>query len=415
MDWTFLTQWFSAPNKGFIFAPVDPSHVAMTNGSPPTVPVQAVADLHYFRFRVAEMFLDQGVAWAKEWYPAVHSLVECNFAGKTVQIPDIADASSIAQQKSQGGEAIILDYPLTPTLPFKGGTVTWSAGLVGMQGQNYLQKLTQTLQQFGDLLKVPQVSAALSVAAPLAAGIQDLFSAGNGQMHMGIQKSFDASQLRDGYFVAICATEEDVDMNRLYVVDGRLRTGSGLAPGQHQPFLGFDFLLLRVELFDTRDDLPAFVALNAAFQDALNSLADPAKADAAMRLALRGVSLTPEFTLADQRRLVESLKKTYQQAKQDQNLTSLDPTPTSGAPGATAAFLPGNTATHMNMRVNPVKANAKGSARSKAKVKTADPLATGGGANNSHTLSTVLKSSSLTPRQALKKGPLTLDEVLSLP
>jgi hypothetical protein len=52
----------------------DPSHVDRKLN---TQPIQA--GKHYFRLRLAELFLTKQVQAGKNWYPAVHSLVQLNF------------------------------------------------------------------------------------------------------------------------------------------------------------------------------------------------------------------------------------------------------------------------------------------------------------------------------------------------
>src|SRR5438067_12505452 len=81
----------------------------------------AVAGRHYFRLRLAEMFLRHSRDWFKTQYPAVSSVVRCQF-GNTPQLelPNIVDSAKVFRP-SAGNAVIVRNLPLTPALPFRGG------------------------------------------------------------------------------------------------------------------------------------------------------------------------------------------------------------------------------------------------------------------------------------------------------
>lgn len=172
--------------------------------------------------------------------------------------------------------------------------------------------------QLAELLAVPQLSAVLKIAQPLALGIQSLFSAGNGSLHLGWKQVYDHSDLKAGYVVVIRATEQDVEPNKLWVVDKQLREGNTQAGSQ--PFDRFDFMLLRFDVFEERDDFDKLTYIEEPFQQALDALQSTdsdavKKADFFIQTALRRVFKSPDLTQADRTRIIFALKDRYKQAK----------------------------------------------------------------------------------------------------
>jgi hypothetical protein len=278
------------------------------------------AGRHYLRLWLEEMFLKKEVYLAQRWYPAVHSLVRAQFGSLQVEIPSVADASKVGLKPNQKGDAIARHFLMTPLIPFNGGVVELEAGLVGVEGENYLNNFIQVLGQFSDLLAVPQFSIALDIARPLASGMQSLF--GQGTLHLGLHDAF-SSESQGGYLAVIRATENEVDKDRLLVVDGQLRIGNNEA--NSRPFEGFDHMLLRVEVREERDDWQQLSTIDDAYrkvQDALLLLEED-RAKTLFRETLHRVLQTPELTKADRRRVTMALKDEFQKDQEELGISGL--------------------------------------------------------------------------------------------
>ncbi|HWA72258.1 MAG TPA: hypothetical protein VG937_07995 [Polyangiaceae bacterium] len=280
------------------------------------------AGLHYFRIWMPSMFLKKEVAWFSTLYPAVHSLVKLTFGDNQVELPNIADSTKLGIQPKGGqGDVISKNYLLLPTMPFNGGVVSLVTGLVAVTGENYLNNFIRTLGSFADLLAVPQLSAALKVAGPLTAGIQDLFGQGNGRLHLGYTRTFAAADLVAGYYAVLRAKQGELDPKYLSVKEERL-----LYKGE--PLTGFDHLLLRIEVFSERDDWDQLTSINAPFKAALRALQtqDELKANMEIVAAIRAAYEAPELSRAHQQVVIRELKSRYQQAKNDFLLSGLGET-----------------------------------------------------------------------------------------
>ncbi|HEY1295288.1 MAG TPA: hypothetical protein VGJ60_19590 [Chloroflexota bacterium] len=273
------------------------------------------AGRHYLRFRLVEMYLKKRVEWFQSWYPAVHSVVRFDFGARRIEVPFIADATRLAVSRTGAEDIVARNFLLTPAVPFNGGTVDLDAGLMAMHGANYLGDFVKILGNFAGVLAVPQLSAVLTVAEPLAAGIQDLLSSVGDHLHLGLHESYAAQELIPGYFAVVRATEHQVDPAQLWVRGDQLRYGR--SEGESEPLQSCDHMLFRLETFEQRDDWESLTDIYAPFQDARRALRDfdEQRASFFLRTALVRALEAPELTAADRRRVIATLKEQFELEK----------------------------------------------------------------------------------------------------
>lgn len=286
--------------------------------------VKLVAGQHYVRIWLAEMYLHDQVKIFQTWYPAVHSRVRLTFDGQPLEVCNIADSTKVGLQQDHGrGDVIARNFLLTPLLPLNAGVIEMDAGLIAIEGQNYLNAFIKVLGDFSSLLAVPQLSSALSVAKPLANGLQALFGAGS--LHLGLHNAF-APDSTGGYYAAVRATEQQIKKSELWVVDNQLRLGRGPGESDSEPFTGFDYMLFRVEVRDERDDYDMLATVQGPMrnaQDALVATGREAEAAAFYRAAIVAAHQAPEFTRADRARVKLKLAEDFRQIKQELGFSGL--------------------------------------------------------------------------------------------
>ena len=327
-----LFDWFKNkiqhPSHKFIYHQLGAAHLDVN-----AQPVTLEAGKHYFRLWLSEMYLKNDVEWFQKWHPAVQSLVVFQFGSQKVEIPHIAGSLSLPDFKENNLEKVLhLNYPMTTLMPFNGGVVELAAGLLAMKGQNYLSSFIKVMGDFSKLLIVPQLSAALAIAEPVANGIQTLLNgAEDGRLALGLHQSFTgaggggANDLKSGYVAVIAGDETKIKREKLWVAGDRLRYGDSKEGSQ--PLTGYTYMLFRIEGRAERDDWSALNSIAEPFNKAIEALgeAETEKADSLLRTAIVTALQSPDLTRADRTRVVKAMKDAYDQAKKEIGLGAAPP------------------------------------------------------------------------------------------
>jgi hypothetical protein len=315
--WETITGLVKKDAKKYLYVPIPASHVA---GAPQdNAPLEA--GKNYFRLWVTEMYLKKERDWFKSWYPVVHSMIRFQFGSEVVEIPNIAGPMHLKGVTDSNLEhAIQLNYNLTTLMPYNGGIVEMAAGLLAMEGKNYLTSAIKVMGDLSGLLVVPQLSAALAIAKPIATGVQDLLSGGNGEMALGLHQAFTsaggggANDLRAGYIAVLLADESKYDKNQFWVAEDRLRYGATQAASQ--PLTGVTHMLFRIESRTERDDWMGLATIVQARNEALKAIAEESdQADTAIKRTMLLVRTSPDLTRADRKRIADALNSEFNEAK----------------------------------------------------------------------------------------------------
>jgi len=215
-----------------------------------------------------------------------------------------------------------MNSELTGLLPFNDGTVTVDAGLIGMQGNNDLKDLIKALGTFGSLLAVPQLSAAVKVAGPLADAIGSLVGVTKGVLMVGMSQTYSDSKggaeakLMAGYYAMLDAQDAEIKREKLWVIEDRLQYGDTAETSQ--ALTGYNYLLLRIERRENRDDWDRMASISGPYQNVLNALqaGNVDQAQVHLKTAIAAVLAAPELTKkVDRRRVVEELRAKFEEDK----------------------------------------------------------------------------------------------------
>lgn len=219
-------------------------------------------------------------------------------------------------QDLKTGDVIANNFELTPLIPFNNGTVSLDAGLVSVQGANYLATFIGMLSDFSALLAVPQFSSALALADPLAKGLQGLLSSGG--VHLALHDAF-AQDREGGYWMAIRADQSQLAPWTLRVVHNQLRHADG------NPLIGFDYMLFRLQVTEHGPDYHSLSSIQDPMQQACIALKDmkDVKADGLYRAALVAAHDSPELTTADRIRVKRQLHDDFVGLKKDLGYSGL--------------------------------------------------------------------------------------------
>lgn len=283
----------------------------------------------YFQIWLAEMFLRYRREWGSSWYPTVVATLQLKFGNQSQEISHVAGQSTLKNVKITDVNCVAMNHALTTILPFNGGSIALEAALLSMQGKSDISSLIKVLSSFSKLLVVPQLSAALAVAQPLADGVAELIGATNARPELRLQDTWGGAEsgnqhiLTAGYYVVISAPEGEVKPDDLFVRQGRLYRGD-------QAMTGYDYMLFRVDVNSTRDDWDSLTSISGPYQEAIdlleNSLRseDPATqksmvAEAEKRFSAARVAAfrAPELTrVVGKNQVLEALDKRWKEAKE---------------------------------------------------------------------------------------------------
>jgi hypothetical protein len=313
-----ITDWVSRDAKHYLYEPIGQDRVIGAEYDP--APLKARRD--YLRVWLVEMCLRKDRAWFVSWHPAVHCVVRFQFGSTQVDIPNVAGELNLQDVNQKNLDRVVrLNYPMTTLLPFNGGTVDLNAGLLAMEGTNLLRGFIKTMGDFANLLLVPQLSAAVSVATPIASGLEQLLTAANGGLHLGLHQTFagasgGANELRPGYIAVVLAEDTQLKPETLWVKDDHLSVGT--SEGDLRSLSGFAFMLFRIEKQTDRDDWEGLTAIRGPYDSSLSALADrdQERAETFLRTAIAQALQSPDLTQADRIRVARTVKSEYDQAKQ---------------------------------------------------------------------------------------------------
>ena len=211
----------------------------------------------YCRLWLVEMCLAKDTDWFKQRYPIVHAAVRFHHGTKPLTVPYLAQPGQLQEIATENLDRVIqCNYPLTPLFPFNQGLVELQAGLFSMEASDSIGKFIKTMGRFSEILPVPELSSVLKLIEPVYRGIEDLVSAGKGQLELGYQQTYSPARgggdndLKAGYFGVILAEEKQINPNNLCVANDSLRVES--SPTQSftknsKPLEGYSYMLFRVE------------------------------------------------------------------------------------------------------------------------------------------------------------------------
>lgn len=263
----------------------------------------------YCRIWLAEMRLARGVDWFKTRYPMVYAAIRYDYGGKAVTIPYVGGLDYFKALTEENLDKIIqVNRPLTPLFPFNRGVVDFQAALFSIDSSDPVAKFLSAMGKLSKLIPVPELSSVMGLVEPIYSGIEDLIGAGKSKFELGYQRAFVGAEegalgsnfLRQGYFAAIVAEDEDFKNEHLRVNDDSLRLLANGKAGASQELAGYNYMLFRIEVRSQQDweSLGSIKALVERAESALES----GKAGVAKDLLISikvAIARSPDVTKAD--------------------------------------------------------------------------------------------------------------------
>lgn len=157
-----------------------------------------------------------------------------------------------------------LNYRLAGPTPFSGEDVSILVGLYSVPGEDAAKALIETVAAVAKLGGIA-IGSTPEIASTVKRGVESILGLNDSKLQLGIRDTFNpGTPLRSGFHVGISAPAGDVDMNQLWLREGRLVKGSD--PITAKPYQDHDYMVLEIERRDTRDDWPSLPGISE-FQD----------------------------------------------------------------------------------------------------------------------------------------------------
>ncbi|SDF31540.1 hypothetical protein [Sporomusa acidovorans] len=327
IDW--FAKLFVKEAKHYVFAPVtsDVEKIEFQEGQ------------HYFRLRLAEMFLKDDRKLFRKVVPVVSSVVSLQFgANAAQQLPNVAGPLALNLNESSLGKGVQLNYSLTNLVPYRGGTVSIDAALLAYVSKDYFQSFITLANSVSGLLTSGQLSAALKVVDSAADALQDLLDSGDKDIRLVYHNEYAGTDslggvsLTSGYFAVIGADAGTFHAAQLFVKNSQLCCGDDAATAQ--PLTGYDYMLFSVEAALYRDDFRYFAEYNSLLYTAIEKgMTNKAEGDAVIRAGMLAVFKSDDLTYVDKTRVAVALKQEYE------DRLALQGKPTKGATGTKREWL----------------------------------------------------------------------------
>ncbi len=280
----------------------------------------------YFRVWAVEMKVNDGGPLV-DYYSVLHSVVRFDYAGKPVELTRVTGLDSLSGSTGGNvsmGKVMALNFPLTELMPFNGGTLELSAGLLAMKEKDRVQSAIKMATDFSALLAIPQLSSVLSLAQPLANNIEQLVGMGDNQFRLGYHNTFasanggGSNDLKPQYIAIIGSQTGDAvarDGAGHWVINDHLCyiNPDPNATDKNPVEIPRDYILLRFEVRRSRgeewNNLPA---LNEPFVESLRLLtSDETKSKAQLKRAILQILESPDIAENDREAIAKQLRDKY--------------------------------------------------------------------------------------------------------
>jgi hypothetical protein len=262
-----------------------------------------VADKSYVRVWLSEFWLAADRSWTFGRKPVVKASAQVLYGKPDKRAPGttVLEKQTFAiLVKPDAGRGVFKDYRITEWLPYRGQPVELEAALYSVLGKNRLLTAIDILSEFAALV-TPPISAALSVADRVSAGVEKVIRANGTEPRLPLHTSLTAP----GWVAVVDAPEDRLPSAELGVNDAGQLCWNG------KQVTGCNYLVLRVESCRERGDWRT-PDLDMAIAAALNARDIDGAKEAYKRLyaeALSKVYLSPDFTQIQRKKVAKVVKE----------------------------------------------------------------------------------------------------------
>lgn len=269
----------------------------------------------YFRVWITEMYLENSREFYKEYSPMVNAFCRFKYQNKLQEIPIIAGSNQIDGLKGNLSNVIHLNYKLLGPLKYEGGTFEILIGLFGLVSKDYGKELIDVLSDISQLSCQGELQIGLNYANLLKNNIETIFGIEDIQPRIGLHDSFSISvnspkKFRPFYGIVINSEEDKVDLNKLWVKEGRLLYGDNF--NNAKPFKEKDYFLFYIEKLNNHDNFNSISSVDIAWKNSENIMKinglNKESANKAIEQFKNSIMWINDLTYLDKTMLIETFR-----------------------------------------------------------------------------------------------------------
>ncbi len=230
--------------------------------------VRFVADASYFEIRLSQMHLrDQREYW-NGYLPLGALVAEFPFAGKPRSVPMVLGPERLTGGQSTGERVDYYNMRVVGPSPYLGVEVKLFAGLFRLQTTNWARRALSVLEAVTATFDPTRLSSFVHMSGAVVDQVEKLLGMDEVELRLAFERGYSAPSsdcrwsgeppitVMHPRFEVLVRTSArhlgDADRSQFWVRDGTLFHGA--APGQLLPFQDADFMLLRVDSLERRED-----------------------------------------------------------------------------------------------------------------------------------------------------------------
>lgn len=211
---------------------------------------------------------------------------------------------------------------LVPTLPYAGDEVILSVGLFNLTGDSTKEAHLNTLRAIAGTLQTPKVPRLPELSATLDNGLRSLLTCEDAQLTLGLHTIFGGYHqqrypwIRQGYLALVSNGDLRPPDDAFRVRNGQLWVQDPTTDTLRH-YRESSYLLLRICLFQERNDLDELAGIRKFYNASRQSLLqdNEAKALYFIKCALHATYDCEDLTRADKFRILDGLKRDFKDVR----------------------------------------------------------------------------------------------------
>ena len=311
-----MVRRYQATGTRKFYAIIHDEHIQDPNHEP----IALTSNKDYFRIRLCEMFLKNKTNYISGFIPMTIALNMFDYAGKACTVPVIVGNQMLSDiEKYIKNEDIeFRNVPIIGPVPYIGDTVSLFIGLYRIAVDDLARSLFNVIDNLIGSFDLCNLSTYLNIADRIGNGLTGLIGLSQVDMRLGTMDTFGdpVNRMRDQYLLFINCPEDKIDIEKLWIKNGRLFEGDNI--DKANAFSRHDYVLVHIERLENRSDITT-LPFHQLFLHSKTRIweGDLNEAERLFLNLMRDITISPDLTTEDRSLIMETYLANYQQEKEN--------------------------------------------------------------------------------------------------